>query len=66
MKEPKYLVQTKDKMLYAYYSKNILLCDLTLNQDKNVTIYRLKPAFAKIVYEPVTKEDLIQELYNES
>jgi hypothetical protein len=41
MMEAQYLVQTCDERIHIYYNLDILLCDLALNPNDNIKLFRL-------------------------
>lgn len=54
LKEPKWFVQTDDKTLHGYWTRDILLCDLTLNRGESVLILERVPGIA-VRYVPTTE-----------
>ena len=58
---PGWFVQTADRRLHAYYTLHVLLCDLALNPNEQVTILELSPSGGVVTYVPVTPESLRQK-----
>lgn len=59
-KDPNYLVQTADGVIHAYWSADILLCDLAINRGEQVRIYE-KRSGIKLSYSPIDETQLREE-----
>lgn len=57
---PRWLVQTQDKKLYGYFTREILMCDLALNKSETVYILELQSE-VPVCYAPITEASLRQE-----
>lgn len=58
MNEPEFLVKAEDGNIYAYWRRDILLCDIATNRGEQITIYRKVKHGFSTKYEPVSVSDL--------
>lgn len=61
LEAPAYFVQTADWVLHAYYTRQILLCDLAANRGEPVRILKLKRTGGGVDYVPVTEQEIRSE-----
>lgn len=58
MSEPIYLVQTSDRKLHAYFTREVLLIDLLQNRDEPVTLYKIQRGIGKVLYVPCSEAEI--------
>lgn len=56
--EPRYLVQTADGTLHAYYTPIILAISLADNKGEQVTLFKVQKFMGSRRYVPCTAEDV--------
>jgi hypothetical protein len=58
MSEPRYLVQTSDGVLHAYFNAEILRIDLSVNKGESVKLFERVVEMGRISYVPITIEQV--------
>lgn len=55
---PRYFVQTEDGQLHAYFTLQVLLCDLAFHSGEGVKLYRVAERGFTVRYLPTTAEEI--------